>query len=128
MDSRSELFSIDVDADFQKAAGEALGHDERLTLISEDAVAFLARQPAASFDFVFADAMRGKYEGLDDALRVVRPGGFYIIDDMLPQSNWPEGHGSRVLALLETLSARRDFEITPMAWASGLVVAVRKPS
>jgi hypothetical protein len=33
-----------------------------------------------------------------------------------------------VLALLETLSARRDFEITPMAWASGLVVAVRKPS
>lgn len=128
MDATSELFSIDVDADFQKAAGEALGHDERLTLISEDAVAFLARQPAASFDFVFADAMRGKYEGLDDALRVVRPGGFYIIDDMLPQSNWPEGHGSRVLALLETLSARRDFEITPMAWASGLVVAVRKPS
>jgi predicted O-methyltransferase YrrM len=128
MDATSELFSIDVDPDFQKAAGDALGHDARLTLLSEDAVAFLARQPPASFDFVFADAMRGKYEGLDDALRVVRPGGFYIIDDMLPQSNWPEGHGSRVLALLETLSARRDFEITPMAWASGLVVAVRKPS
>jgi predicted O-methyltransferase YrrM len=128
MDSMSELFSIDVNPDFQKAAGEALGHDGRLTLISEDAGAFLARQPAASFDFVFADAIRGKYENLDDALRVVRPGGFYVIDDMLPQSNWPEGHGPRVLALLETLARRPDFEITPMAWASGLVVAVRKPS
>jgi predicted O-methyltransferase YrrM len=94
----------------------------------EDAAAFLERQPVASFDFVFADAMRGKYENLDDALRIVRAGGFYVIDDMLPQSNWPEGHGPRVLALLETLATRPDFEITPMAWASGLVVAVRKPS
>jgi predicted O-methyltransferase YrrM len=128
MDSTSELFSIDVNSDFQAAAGEALGSDGRLMLICEDAVAFLKRQPAASFDFVFADAMRGKYENLDEALRVVRPGGFYIIDDMLPQSNWPEGHSTRVLALLETLSARPDFEITPMSWASGLVLAVRKPS
>jgi predicted O-methyltransferase YrrM len=128
MDSTSELFSVDINPDFQAAAGEALGHDGRLTFISEDAVAFLQRQPAASFDFVFADALRGKYDGLDEALRVVRPGGFYVIDDMLPQSNWPEGHGPRVVALLETLSERRDFEITPMAWASGLLVAVRKPS
>ena len=128
MDATSELFSIDVNPDLQAAAAEALGLDKRLTLISEDAVAFLQRQPAASFDFVFADALRGKYEGVDEALRVVRPGGFYIIDDMLPQSNWPEGHGSRVLALLETLATRPDFEITPMAWASGLVLAVRKPS
>jgi predicted O-methyltransferase YrrM len=128
MDAASELFSIDVNPDLQAAAGEALGHDSRLKLISGDAVAFLQRQPASSFDFVFADALRGKYEGLDDALRVVRPGGFYIIDDMLPQTNWPEGHGSRVLALLETLATRPDFAITPMAWASGLVLAARKPS
>jgi predicted O-methyltransferase YrrM len=128
MDSTSELFSIDINPDFQAVASEVLGQDARLTLVSEDAVAFLQRQPAASFDFVFADALRGKYDGLDEALRVVRPGGFYIIDDMLPQPNWPEGHGPRVLALLEALSTRRDFEVTPMAWASGVVVAVRKPS
>jgi predicted O-methyltransferase YrrM len=125
MDATSELFSIDINPDFQESANEALGHDRRLTLIAEDAVAFLNRQPAASFDFVFADAMRGKYEDLDEALRVVRVGGFYVIDDMLPQLNWPEGHAVRVLALLETLAAHADFEIAPMAWASGLVVAVR---
>ena len=128
MDATSQLVSVDVDAKLQDSAREALGHDARLTLILEDAAAFLERQPVASFDFVFADAMRGKYENLDDALRIVRAGGFYVIDDMLPQSNWPEGHGPRVLALLETLATRPDFEITPMAWASGLVVAVRKPS
>jgi predicted O-methyltransferase YrrM len=128
MDATSQLVSVDVDAKLQESAREALGHDARLTLILEDAAAFLERQPVASFDFIFADAMRGKYENLDDALRIVRAGGFYVIDDMLPQSNWPEGHGPRVLALLETLATRPDFEITPMAWASGLVVAVRKPS
>ena len=128
MDATSQLVSVDVDAKLQESAREALGHDARLTLVLEDAAAFLKRQPAASFDFVFADAMRGKYDNLDDALRLVRAGGFYVIDDMLPQSNWPEGHGPRVLALLETLATRQDFKITPMAWASGLVVAVRKPS
>jgi mannose-6-phosphate isomerase-like protein (cupin superfamily) len=37
---------------------------------------FLRDQPAESFDLVFADAMPGKYEGLDDALSVVKTGGF----------------------------------------------------
>ena len=128
MDATSRLVSVDVNAEFQESAREALGHDARLTLVLEDAAAFLERQAVASFDFVFADAMRGKYENLDDALRIVRAGGFYVIDDMLPQSNWPEGHGLRVVALLETLAARPDFEITLMAWASGLVLAVRKSS
>jgi predicted O-methyltransferase YrrM len=128
MDSTSKLTSVDVNATFQQVAHETLGSDPRLTLIAEDAVAFLERQPVASFDFVFADALRGKYEGLDEALRVVRAGGIYVIDDMLPQSNWPDGHAPKVLALLDILAAHPDFEIAPMAWASGLVVAVRKPS
>ena len=126
MDSASELISVDVDAAFQQVAREALGDDGRLELITEDALAFLDRQPDGSFDFVFADALRGKYEGLDAALRVVKPSGFYVIDDMLPQPNWPAGHESKVFRLLETLAAHPDFEITPMAWASGLAIAVRK--
>jgi len=128
MDAASELISVDVNLSFQQAARDTLGADPRLKLIIEDAVDFLERQPAASFDFVFADALRGKYEGLDHALRVVKPGGMYVIDDMLPQSNWPDGHGSRVLALLDTMAAHQDFQITPMAWASGLLIAVRKPA
>ncbi len=126
MDSASKLISVDVNATYQDVARQALGHDPRLTLITEDALAFLKRQPAASFDLVFADALAGKYEGLNEALRVVRTGGFYVIDDMLPQPNWPDGHASKVPLLLEELAMRQDLQITPLAWASGLVVAVKK--
>src|SRR5450755_943062 len=128
MDATSKLISIDVNATFQQVARDVLGDDARVTFIADDAIAFLNCQPAASFDFVFADALRGKYEGLDEALRIVRAGGIYVIDDMLPQSNWPDGHAPKVLALLETLASHHEFEITQMAWASGLVVAVRKPA
>jgi predicted O-methyltransferase YrrM len=125
MDPASELVSVDTDATVQTIAREAFSDDARLNLVTEDAIAFLRRQEPASFDLVFADALRGKYEGLDEALRVVRRGGFYIIDDMLPQPNWPEGHAPKVPQLMAQLFARADFHMLPLAWASGVVIAVR---
>ena len=127
MDTASTLTSVDSDAQVQAVAREILGADPRLTLINEDGAAFIRRQPEGTFDLVFADAMPGKYEALEDALAVVKPGGFYIIDDMLPQPNWPEGHAEKVPALLDRISADDQFLIAPLAWASGVVVAVRKP-
>ena len=126
MDASSTLVSVDNDGAVQQIAGDSLGADGRLTLVTRGAREFLRDQPAESFDFVFADAMPGKYEGLDDALAVVRAGGFYVIDDMLPQPNWPEGHAAKVPALIERLTAHSGFETLPLVWASGVVVAVRK--
>lgn len=127
MDAHSSLVSVDNDADLQRIAAEALGHDKRLTLLTEDAAAFLRKQPARSFDLVFADAMPGKYQGIEDALAVVKAGGFYVVDDMLPQTNWPEGHAEKVPVLMQRLAAHQDFRIVPLVWASGVVIAVRKP-
>jgi predicted O-methyltransferase YrrM len=126
MDASSTLVSVDTNFSFQSAAQRVLGGDTRLSLVLEDAVDFLVRQPLTSFDLVFADALRGKFEGLDEALAVVKPGGFYVIDDLLPQPSWPEGHGEKVPPLIERLAALPDFQIVPIAWASGLVLAVRK--
>jgi predicted O-methyltransferase YrrM len=109
-------------------ARECLGSDPRLSLVTEDGAPFLRRQPAESFDLVFADAMPGKYEGLDDALAVVKTGGFYIIDDMLPQPNWPEGHAEKVPVLLERLTTDHRFVVAPLTWACGVVLAVRRPA
>jgi predicted O-methyltransferase YrrM len=81
---------------------------------------------ANTFDLVFADAVPGKYEGLDEALSVVKLGGFYVIDDMPPQPNLPDGHAAKVPVLIERLAANEDFEILPLVWASGIVVAVRR--
>jgi len=72
--------------------------------------------------------MLGKYEGLDDALAIVKLGGFYVIDDMLPQPNWPEGHADKVPILIAQLAANPNFETLPLVWASGVVVAVRRRS
>ena len=72
--------------------------------------------------------MPGKYESLDLSLAVVKPGGFWVGDDLLPQSNWPEGHGDKVAWLLKTLAQNTAFSIVPLAWASGVVVAVRNTS
>lgn len=126
MDPESKLVTVDNDPRVQAVARDLFGGDERITIITEDGALFLRRQTQASFDFVFADAMPGKFEALESALDVVKPGGLYLVDDMLPQPNWPEGHAPKVPSLIKTLSSRSDFVVTPMAWASGLVLAVRR--
>jgi predicted O-methyltransferase YrrM len=126
MDAKSTLTSVDADGAVQQIAREFLGDDERLTLVASGGLEFLAHQDAESFDLVFADAMPGKYEGLAAALAVVKPGGFYVIDDMLPQPNWPDGHAAKVPVLVEQLAGNSDFQILPLVWASGVVVAVRR--
>jgi predicted O-methyltransferase YrrM len=126
MDATSTLVSVDTDERVQAVAREALGADPRLALIVEDGAEFLRKQSEKSFDLVFADAMPGKYEVLDEALAVVRPGGFYVIDDLLPQPNWPNGHAEKVPVLLKRLAADTRFHMAPLQWASGVAVAVRK--
>jgi predicted O-methyltransferase YrrM len=126
MDAGSTLMSVDVDAQAQAVAGEFLGNDPRLSLVLEDGIQFLRRESSGIYDFVFADAMPGKYEGLQDCLRVVKPGGFYVIDDMLPQTNWPEGHAARIPTLINALAGEPEFALVPIGWASGIVVAVKR--
>jgi predicted O-methyltransferase YrrM len=125
MDAKATLISVDTDGVAQAAAREVLGSDARLTLEIADGAEFLRRQTAGSFDMVFADAMPGKYEALADALAVVKLGGFYVIDDLLPNENWPKGHVAKVPKLMETLAADVRFQILPLVWASGVMIAVR---
>jgi predicted O-methyltransferase YrrM len=75
------------------------------------------------FDFIFADTWSGKYRFLEEALALVSPSGLYVIDDMRPQPNWPEGHAEKVSHLISTLEHRSDFRITKMSWASGVILA-----
>ena len=125
MDESSSLVSVETDETLQSVAREILGSDNRLSLALEDGAAFLRKQPARSFDLIFADAMPGKFESLDDALVAIKPGGFYIIDDLLPQPNWPEGHGQKVDNLMYQLSADPRFAMLPIIWASGVAVLTR---
>jgi predicted O-methyltransferase YrrM len=126
MDRSARPVSVDVDPELQAVAPENLGGDARLQIVTADAAVFLRQQPTAAFDLIFADAMIGKYEILDEALALLRPGGLYVIDDMLPQANWPEEHAPRVPRLVADLAARAEFRIVSLAWSSGLVVLARQ--
>jgi predicted O-methyltransferase YrrM len=125
MDRDASLVSVDIDPGVQAVAREVLGGDPRLEIVTEDAAGFLRRQVAASFDLIFADAMPGKYDCLDEALALLRPGGLYVIDDMLPQANWPEGHARKVPVLVADLAGKAGFRLVSLAWSSGLVIVAR---
>ena len=77
------------------------------------------------FDLIFADTWPGKYRLLDETLALLNPGGLYVIDDMLPQPNWPDGHAANAEALVERLGRLPAFVTTKISWASGLIVATK---
>ena len=125
MDINSRLTTVDNDEDLISILRNNLGEDQRLTVVCADGDEYLRSLNGQSFDFIFADTWSGKYRLLDEALSLVSPSGFYVIDDMLPQPNWPEGHAEKVAHLISTLEQRSDFRITKMSWASGLILATK---
>ena len=126
MDASARLDTVDTDQAVVDVARRHLGGDARVAFRVEDGAAFLARADPDTYDLVYADAWPGKFTHLDAALGCIRQGGFYVIDDLLPQANWPEGHGAKVDALIADLERRPGFAVVRMAWASGVMLVVRQ--
>lgn len=126
MDSRSHLTTVDNDETLLTILKRHLGADSRLSVVCADGDEFLQSLHGQQFDFIFADTWSGKYRLLEEALDLVSPSGLYVIDDMLPQPNWPEGHAEKVAHLVSTLEQRDDFCVTKMSWASGIILATRR--
>jgi predicted O-methyltransferase YrrM len=125
MDPQSSLISVDNDPTVTQIARKHLGGDPRLTLKTMRGGEFLKEVQGEQFDYIFADTWPGKYKHLELALNLVKVGGFYIIDDMLPQENGAAGHAQKVADLLETLENLSNFNLTKLNWASGLVLLVK---
>ena len=126
MDSKSHLTTVDNDELLISVLKPHLGADPRLTVVCSDGDDFLRALRGEHFDFIFADTWAGKYRLLPDALALLNPGGLYIIDDMLPQPNWPEGHAEKVASLIFTLEQLEDFRVTKLSWASGVIIATKR--
>jgi predicted O-methyltransferase YrrM len=125
MDAAAGLTSIDVDTIPSAVAGRFLGDDPRLTLVVADAGAWLRTAAEGPYDLIFADAIPGKFEAFDAAWRLLAVGGFYVVDDMLPEPGWPAGHADKVAALLDDLEARTNGRLVRLDWSTGLVIAAR---
>ncbi len=128
MDAEARLHTVDIDPAVVAVARRHLGHDPRVTFHLLDGAAFLESTEGNGFDLIYADAWPGKFSHLDEALALLRPGGLYVIDDLLPQPNWPEGHTAKVPALVADLEGRARFTSVKLAWASGVMIVTRRTS
>jgi len=126
MDSAATLLTVDGEAKFLEIAKRHLGHDRRVTFRAEDGASLLRELGERQFDLIFADTWPGKFDHLEDALALLRPGGFYVIDDLLPQPNWPDGHAPKVDALVAQLERDRRLSLCKLCWSSGMIIATRR--
>ncbi|WP_421809518.1 O-methyltransferase [Flagellimonas sp.] len=125
MDKKSHVISVDNDTELIQIAKAFFQDEPRLELVCADGGEWLESYEGNSFDLIFADSWPGKYSHLENALALLKMGGFYVIDDMSRQPNWPAGHEDKANELIELLEKRKDITITKMDWSTGLIVAVK---
>ncbi|WP_116125274.1 O-methyltransferase [Lewinella sp. IMCC34183] len=125
MTADTTIVSLDNDPRLTNVASELFADDERVRIVTADGGSWLETYDGPAFDFIFADTWPGKYTHLEEALARLRPGGLYLIDDMHPQPNWPEGHHERAQQLLATLRRHPDLYLTELDVATGLVLAAK---
>lgn len=126
MDANSQLTSLDNDPELVEIVKPYFENDTRVHILCTDGAEWLENYSGEKFDLVFADAWPGKYSHLDHVLDIVKSGGFYVIDDMKEQPNWPEGHEEKALALMDCLERREDLTLTKLDWSTGILIAVKK--
>jgi len=125
MDGASHVVSIDNSELYLSIAKKHFAGYSRVSIINQDANDWIKNNQDKRFDLIFADAWPGKYESLNEALNLLKVGGLYVIDDMLPQPNWPDGHQDNVNKLVSYLDTRTDLRLTRMNWSTGLIVAAK---
>ena len=125
LDENSSLISVDNDELLLDVARKHI-KDRRVEFIRANAYDWISDYNGKKFDFIFADAMPGKYDLFEETIDMLNKGGYYIIDDMLPQPNWPLGHDEKVKELVSKMEARKDLVITKLNWSTGIVIAVKK--
>ena len=126
MDAESRLITIDNDPTLTEIAQHYFGKDKRVEVICQDGTEWIKNYQREKFDLIFADAWPGKYSEIDAILELINVGGFYIVDDMSTQPNWPDGHQEKVDNLIVYLENKEDFNITKMNWSTGIIIATKK--
>ncbi|MFY0687174.1 MAG: class I SAM-dependent methyltransferase [Cyclobacteriaceae bacterium] len=125
MDDRSTLISVDNDPNLIAIAKEYYANDSSVRLICADGAEWINNYKGPKFDLIFADAWPGKYSELNETLDLLKTGGFYVIDDMSFQSNWPDGHEAKVMWLIDQLEKRNDLRLTKLDWSTGVIIATK---
>jgi predicted O-methyltransferase YrrM len=124
MDKEAVLVTVENNEVLLSVAKENLKSNS-IQFVLADGYKWLKAYKGEQFDLIFADAMPGKYDLFEEAFALLKAGGFYIIDDMLPQPNWPDGHAERVASFIGHLEKRHDLVLTKLSWSTGIIIAVK---
>ncbi|SFU16194.1 O-methyltransferase [Algoriphagus locisalis] len=122
MDDCGSIISIDNDPKLTAIVSQFFKLDSRVNILCQDGSEWINNYTGEKFDLIFADAWPGKYSELDKVLALLKVGGIYVIDDMNPQPNWPDGHAEKAQNLIRTLEAKKDFNMTKMNWSTGIIL------
>lgn len=136
MPSDGVLTTIDVSLEHQRAARAAYqraGHaPQRTRIISGSALTVLPRLADRAYDLVLVDGEKDEYPAyVEQALRLVRPGGVVVLDNML----WHDRVADPAVrdettmtlrALAKTLREDDDLMTTLLPVGDGLLVCVRR--
>lgn len=125
MAQEGRLDSVDSDPAVLAIARRHLSDDSRATFHECDGEQFITNASPETYDLIFADAWPGKYSHLDSALGLVKIGGTYLIDDMNPQPNWPNGHAVQAERLIGELEMRADLVVCRLDWSTGVLICTR---
>ena len=126
LDKESKLTTVDNDPTLTDIAKEFFGSDARVEIVCQDGTEWIKNYRGDLFDLIFADAWPGKYSETAEILDLIKIGGFYVIDDMKVQPNWPEGHEDNVTRLIQYLENRKDFSLTKMDWSTGIIIMTKR--
>ena len=124
MDKKSSLVTIENNALLIDVAKKYI-RDSRVEFILADAYQWISEYQGEKFDFIFADAMPGKYDLFDETIAMLNRGGLYIIDDMVSQPNWPTGHDEKVTSFISQLEERNDLILTKLNWSTGIIIVAK---
>lgn len=124
MDSAAECISLDNDEQLVRQVKEIIT-DDRVAILFADGDDWLKEYSGKHFDLIFADTWPGKYRLLDETLELLAPGGLYVIDDMLPQPNWPEGHAEKAENLRQRLLDHPSVKVAELPFSTGVIIAAK---
>jgi predicted O-methyltransferase YrrM len=125
MDIDSRVVSVDTEEKFLSIARNVFEHDARVSILCMDGAGWVKENKSARLDLIFADAWPGKYNTLDETLALLKVGGFYVVDDMLPQPNWPDGHAEKAEKLIQYLEGLDYIQLTKLNWSTGVIIITR---
>ena len=80
-----------------------------------------------AFDLIFADAQGGKWEGLDQTISALRPGGLLMVDDMTPTPQWTGEQRTNQDKTRRALLTSPLLISVELDHGSGVILSARRP-